>query len=178
MISTSFIPSPEPQIVTIDSDFNEPKMPYGFGRQLPIIQPYLNNLNLPPNLFNILTIMAVVNQGDGYDENYSPQSPVPSEPSAFSTPPMNVSTFDCWETSHTTTDDNKFYSDDEPGEFFLPSTHTPPPPPRKLKRKMSFGMSFPKTGGVSQHVREACGQLLPELRDIPGPSVTNQKTKV
>ena len=45
-------------------------------------------------------------------------------------------------------------------KFFLPSTPTPPPPPRKLKRKLSLGMSFPKRGGVSQHVCEACAQLL------------------
>ena len=51
MISISSIASPEPQIVTIDDDSNEPTMPYGFGRLLPIIPPSLNDLNLPPNLF-------------------------------------------------------------------------------------------------------------------------------
>ena len=34
MISISSISSPEPQIVTIDDDSNEPTMLYGFGRQL------------------------------------------------------------------------------------------------------------------------------------------------
>ena len=37
MISISSIASPEPQIVTIDDDSNEPTMPYGFGRQPPIV---------------------------------------------------------------------------------------------------------------------------------------------
>ena len=37
MISISSIASPEPRIVTIDDDSNEPTMPYGFGRQLPSI---------------------------------------------------------------------------------------------------------------------------------------------
>ena len=36
-ISISSIASPEPQIVTIDDDSKEPTMPYGFGRQLPIV---------------------------------------------------------------------------------------------------------------------------------------------
>ena len=113
--SVSSIASPEPQILTINDNSDEPTMPYGFGRQLPIILLSLNDLNLPPNPFNILATMAVVNHTeDGNDDNYSPQSPEQSEPSPISTPPMNVSTFDSWETSHTTTDDNRFYSDDEP----------------------------------------------------------------
>ena len=79
--------SPEPQIVTIDDDSNEPTMPYGFGRQLPIIPPSLNDLNLPPNPFNILATMAVANNTEEVnDNNYSPQSPEPSELSPISTP--------------------------------------------------------------------------------------------
>ena len=108
LISISSIASPEPHIVTIDSDTDELTIPYGFGRQLPIIPPRLKDLNLPHNLFNIPATMAVVNQEDGNDENYSPQSPEPSEPSPISTPPMNVSTIDGWETPHTTTDDDTF----------------------------------------------------------------------
>ena len=147
-ISISSIAPPEPQIVTIDSDSNEQTMPYGFGRQLPIIPPSLNDLNLPPSPFKILALMAVVNTAeDGYDDNYSPQSPEFSEPSLILTPSMNVSTIDGWETPRTTTDDNTFYSDDEPRRiYFLPLTPTPAPPPRKLKRKLSLGMSFPKRG--------------------------------
>ena len=163
---------PEPQILTLNDDSNGPTMPYGFRRQLPNIAPSLNDLNLPPNPFNILATMAVVN--NEHDNNYSPQSREPSEPSPISTPPMNVSTFDSWETSHTTTDDNTFYSDDEPRRiFFLTSTPIPQPPPRKLKKKLELGMSFPKRGGVSQHVCEACGQMIPSTKDIAGPSTKN-----
>ena len=145
-------------------------MPYGFGRQLPIFPPSLNDLNLPPNPLNILATMAVVNQE--HDDNYSP--PEPSEPSPLSTPPMIVSPFDSWETSHTTTDDNTFYSDYEPRRiYFLPSTPNPPPPPGKLKGKLSPGMSFPKRGGLSPHVCEACGRMIPSARDIPGPETKN-----
>ena len=171
MPSVSSIASPQPQIITINDDSNEPTMPYGFGRQLPIVPLSLNDLNLPPNPFNILATMAVVvYTEDDNNDGYSPQSPDPSDPSPISTPPMNVSTFNSWETTHTTTDDNTFYSDDEPRRiYFLPSTPTPPPP-RKLKRKLSLGMSFPKEGGVSQHVCEACGQTIPSKKDIPDPS--------
>ena len=94
-------------------------MQYGFGRQLPIIPPCLNDLNLPTNQFNILATLAVVNPTeDGHDENYSPQSPKLSEPSLISTPPMNLSTIDDWETPHTTTDDNSFYLEDEPKRVY------------------------------------------------------------
>ena len=155
MPSVSSIASPQPQIFTIHDDSNEPTMPYGFGRQLPIVPPSLNDLNLPPNSFNILATMAVVDYTeDNNNDRYSPQSPDPSDPSPISTPPMNVSTFISWETTHTTTDDNTFYSDDEHRRiYFLPSTPTPPPPPRKLRRKLSLGMSFPKEGSVAAHLR-------------------------
>ena len=61
MISISSIASPESQIVAINDGSNEPTLPYGFGRQLPIIPPSLNDLNLPPNPLNILAKTAVVN---------------------------------------------------------------------------------------------------------------------
>ena len=173
--SVSSIASPQPQIFTINDNSNEPTMPYGFGRQLPIVPPSLNDLNLPPNPFNILAVMAVVDHTeDDNNDGCSPQSPDPSDPSPISTPPMNVSTFNSWETTYTTTDDNTFYSDDEPRRiYFLPSTPTPPPPPQTLKRKLSLGMSFSKEGGVSQHVCEACGQPIPSTKDIQGPSSRN-----
>ena len=191
MISISSIASPEPQIVTIDDDPNEPTMPYGFGRQLPIVPPSLNDLNLPPNPFNILNTMAVVTQTQVNNEQYSTKSPEPSLPSPISTPPMNVSAYNNWETPHTATNDNTFHSEDEPrrvywtsplGETFesedeprrnyvlSPSPSTQPSRPRRQKRKLSLGMSFPKEGGVSQHICEACGQTIPSTKDAPGPS--------
>ena len=132
LITLSSIASPEPQIVTIDSDSNEPTLPYGFERQLPNIPPSLNNLNLSPNPFNILATMVVANpSAEGHDDDYSPQSPEPSEPSPILTPSMNLSTIEGWETPHTTSDDNTFYSNDDPRRFnFLLSSPSSQPPPR------------------------------------------------
>ena len=181
MPSVSSVASPEPQIVTINDNSNEPTIPYGFGQQVPIVSPSLNDLNLPPNPFNVLASMAVVNHTeDANDDKYGPQSPEPSILSPISTPPMNVSTFDSLETSHTTTDDNTFYTSDEPQRVYwdislddtfdsneprnstVPSTpSSTPPPPRAQKRKLSIGMSFPKKEGVSQHTCDACSQPLP-----------------
>ena len=111
----SSVTSPEPQIVTIDSDSNEPTFPYVFGTQHPIVPPNLNDLNLPPNPFNVFATMAVIQQ----DQEDSPQSPEASDPSPFSTPSMNLSTIDDWETTHTTTDDNSFYSsENEPRRVY------------------------------------------------------------
>ena len=110
MPSITSIASPEPHIFTINDNSNDPTMPYGFGRQLPIVPPCLNNLNLPPNPFNILATMAVANHTeDANDDNYSPQSPEPSEPSPISTPPMNVSAFNSCDTSYTTTNNDTCY---------------------------------------------------------------------
>ena len=148
-------------------------MPYGFRRQLPIVPPSLNDLNLPRNPFFILaTTAAASNTEETNDDNYSPQSPDPSELSSISTPPMNVSAFNSWETSYTTTGDDPFHSSDEPRRlYFLPPSPSPPSSPlRRQKRKLSLGMSFPKEGGVSQHICEACGQTILSTKDTPGPS--------
>ena len=144
------IASAEPRIFTIDDNSIEPTMPYGFGRQLPIVPPSLNDLNLPPNPFNILATMAVANNTEeANDDNYSPQSPEPSEPSPISTPPVNVSSFNSWETSYLTTNDDTSYSSNEPRRiYFLPPTPSPPPsPPRKIKKKIEPGNVLSKRWG-------------------------------
>ena len=113
VITISSVASPEPRIVTLDTDFNESTIPYGFGSQHPIVPPSLNDLNLPPNLFNVLATMAVFRAA----EAYSPQSPEPSIPFPISTPPMNVSTIEGLDTTHTA-DDATFYTDDEPRRVY------------------------------------------------------------
>ena len=132
-------------------------MPYGFGRQLPIVPPSLNDLNLPPNPFKIQATMAVAsNTEETNDDNYSPQSPDPSELSSISTPPMNVSAFNSWETSYTTTDDDTFHSSDEPRRiYFLPPSPSPPAsPPRKAEKKVEPGNVLSKRrGSVAAHLR-------------------------
>ena len=177
VISISTVASPEPRIVTLDSDSNDPTMPYGFGNQQPIVPPSLNDLNLPPNPFNMLATMAVIRGNDGH----SPQSPEQSIPSSISTPPMNGSTTEGRDTTHTTTDDSTFYTDDEPRRVYwdisssdtfdsneprnvsvASSPSSTPPPPRRQIRKLRTGMSLPKKGGMSQHTCEACGQPLPK----------------
>ena len=44
-ITISPVAAPEPRIVTLDSDSNEPTIPNGFGSQHPIVPPSLNDLN-------------------------------------------------------------------------------------------------------------------------------------
>ena len=114
VITISSVASPEPRIVTLDSDSNDPTITYGFGSQQLIRPPSLNDINLPPNPFNALATMAAIRA----DDAYSPQSPEPSIPSPTSTPPMNVSTIEGWDTTCTTTDDATFYTDDEPRRVY------------------------------------------------------------
>ena len=106
----------------------------------------------------------------------------------ISTATMNLSTLDGWEIPHTTLDDNTFYSEDEPrrghltspldeafhsrGEprrIYMLSSPSPPSSPRNMKRKLEMGTSFAKKGDVSQHVCEACGQMISPEKDILGP---------
>ena len=114
-ITISSVASPEPQILTIDSDSNEPTFSYAFGTQHPIVPPSLNDLNLPSNPFNVLATMAIIQ----HDQEDSSQLPEPSDPSPISTPPMNLNTIEAWETPHTTTDNNSFYSsENEPRRVY------------------------------------------------------------
>ena len=175
-ITISSVASPEPRIVSKVSDTNVPTIPYGCGSQHPIVPPSLNNLNLPANPFKLLATMAMIRA----DQAYSPQSPEPSTPSPVSTPPMNVSTIEGWDTTDTTTDGAKFYTDDEPRRVYwdilssdtfdtneprnvsvASSRSSTLPPPRRQKRKLRIGMSFPKNGGVLHYICEACDQPLP-----------------
>ena len=172
--SVASIESPEPQILTIHDDSNEPTKPFGFGRQLPIIQPSLNDFNLTPNPFTVLATMAVVNHTEhASDDNYNPQSPEPSEPSPISTPPMNVSTFDSWETSRTTTDDNSFHSDDEPRRINFFAVNSYPAATPKAKKEIEPGNVFSKRrGSVALCLRNLRTNDLP-AQDIPAPSTKN-----
>ena len=162
VITISSVASPEPPIVTLDSDSKDPTSPYGFGSQQPIVLPSLNDLNLPPNPFNVLATRVISRA----DDAFSPPSPEPSIPSPISTPPMNVSTIEGWgDITHTTTDDATFCTDDEPRRVYwdilssdtfdcneprnvsvASSPSSTPPPPRRQKRKLSIGMSFSQKG--------------------------------
>ena len=170
-IKISSIAIPEPQIVTIDSDSNEPTFPYGFVNQNSIVPPSFKDLNLPHNSFNVFATMAVIRR----DEEYIPQSPEPSGLSPISTRSRNVSTTEGWQTPQTTTDDNTFYSEGEPRRvywdisldetinsneprqvYFLSSPSSAPPPLRRRKRKIekwAWGCLFLKKGSVAAHVR-------------------------
>ena len=140
MPTISLVAFPKPDIVTLDDDSNESRRPNEFGRQLPIIPPNLDELNVAHNPFNNLATMAMVNCAeDSYDDNYSPQSIEASDPSTISTPPLNLSTIEGWETPHTTTDDDTIYSDDDARRFyFLPSSPSPPPPPESWKENWAL----------------------------------------
>ena len=170
VITISSVASPEPRIVTLDSHSKDPTIPYGFGSQQPIVPPSLNDLSLPPNLFNVLATMAVVRM----DDAHSPQSPESSIPSPISTPPMKISTIEGWDTTHTTTDNNTFYTDDEPRKVYwdISSSNTfdsneprkemypsprALPPHRRLHRDKrehwAWGCDFLERGSVAAHLR-------------------------
>ena len=176
IITFSTVASPKPQIVTIESDSIQPKIPYGFGNQHTIVPPSLNDLNLPPNPFNVLNTKVVLQP----NEQYSPQSSEPLNPAPISTPPMILSAIGGWKTPHTITNDATFYSEDDTRRVYwdisssdsfdsneprpVSITSRPsstPQPPRRQKRKLSKRMGFPKKRGVSQHTIEAGGQPLP-----------------
>ena len=175
---------PKPDIATLDDESYDTTFPCDFGAKQPIVPPSLNEP------LNKLATMAVVpaNPTQRHD-HFSPESPEPWEPSPISTPLLNLSSVEGWETAHTTTDDNFFYSEDEPRRvrrksalhgtshpegkprrIYLLASLYAPSSPRKRKRKLEMGLSFPKRGRVSQNVSEAHRQTILPTEDIPGPS--------
>ena len=173
----SSVASLEPQIVTNDSDSNEPTIPNEFGSQNPIVPSNLNDINLPPNPFKVLATVAVIRAA----EEYSPQSPEPSIPSPISTPPMNVSTIEGWETTDKTTDDAIFLSEDEATRVYwnisssktfdsneqkyVSIASTPPsttPPPRRQKASSAWGF-FPKKERRNKLARHAVSPYQPQI---------------
>ena len=178
VITISSVASPEPRILTLDSDSNDPTIPYGFGIQHTIVPPSLSDLNLPPSPFNVLATIAVIQ----HDQEDSPQSREPSDPSPMSTPPMNLSTIEGWETPHTSTDDNTFYSsENEPRrvnwEFSADkifksnesrrvyptgSPSSTPQPASRQKRRLSMGMSFLQRGECRSTPARLAAKNLPQ----------------
>ena len=114
ILTISSVASPQPQVVTIDSNSNEPTFPNGSGYQHPYVPPSHNDVNLQPNPFNVLTTMPVIRP----NKKNNPKSSEPSDPSQISTPPMNLGTIEGWETPHTTRDDNTLFADEEPRLVF------------------------------------------------------------
>ena len=159
---------------TIDSDSNEPTIPFGFGSQHLIVPPSLNDLNLPPNQLNVLATMAVIRA----DEAYSPQSPEPSIPSPILTPqwmwvPLKAGR---QRTQQRTMPHSILrMSPDESMGIFLQATLLTPmsqemywplqalPAHRRLheEKKGSWAWGFSQKTGVWQHSCEACRQTLP-----------------
>ena len=113
--------------------------------------------------------MAVIRK----DKEYSPQSLEPSDLSPLSTPTMNLSTIEGWETPHTSTVDNTLYSQgefrrvhwdispnetfdtNEPRQITVASRPSPtPPPPTTTKEEAEHGNVFSsKMGNVAAHLR-------------------------
>ena len=186
-IAISPVASLEPQIVTIESDSNEPTFPYGFGSQHPIVPPSLNDLNLPPNPVNVLATMAVIRA----DQEYSPQSPEPSIPSPNSTPPHECEYH--WRLRDNAHNNGRchilYWRWDQTillGYFFEwhlwlqwakkyiyrfePFLHVAES--TKTKKEAEHGNFISQKRGVSQHTWEAHGQPLPAKKTPWRPGTT------
>ena len=111
MITISSVATPEPQIVSIASNSNEPTIQYGYRRRAPNIPSCLNDLNLPLNPCNVMTpiSLAAIKKRGTYAPaaDDSPTSTTTFNKSEILTSSMIVSTVDAWERS---SDVGAFYS--------------------------------------------------------------------
>ena len=58
----------------------------------------------------------------------------------------------------------------KPEKIFFAFNYYPTAAASKTKTQIEPGNVLSKRRGVSQHVCEACGQIIPSTKDIPGPS--------
>ena len=58
VITIPFLASPESRIVTIESDLNKSTVPYGYRIQKLVIPPSVKDMNLPINLFCLLSPLS------------------------------------------------------------------------------------------------------------------------
>ena len=168
IITISSTASPEPQIVTIQSDSIYPTILYGYGRQQLKILHSLTDLNLPANTFKILGLVPralVPPSAEQHNNKESPQLPVVSEISSISTASMENSPVDIWET---TPDMGKFCSDELRGVSILSISSTSTT--QRAEKKDHPMNVLSKKRRVLQHIYKACGQVLPKGRNIRGSS--------
>ena len=161
-IILSSLASPEPQLITIQSDSNEPTIPYGYPRQDPKDPPSLNDLNLPAIPLNILANIEVVHPTAAtYDANYNPQSPEPLEPSSISTVVkqcVRLLTTALLIQTGSQGGSTSYH------KVLLLLRHS-----ASWKEKSAQYCPF-QNEGAFQHACNACGQTPPSRKDIPGPS--------
>ena len=151
MIIILAVTSLDPKVVTIQSHTKEPFIPYGYGRQDPIIPPSLNHLNSRPNIINALATMVVVQSATRpCNERYSPLSQMLSELSSISTLPMNFeysaklggifrrrNIFLWWTLANLSCFEAILYAAN----------------PEKTEMRIEHGMSFPWMGSVAAHLQ-------------------------
>ena len=146
-----YVASPEPQIVTIESDSNKPTMLYRCGRQQPLIRPSHEYLNLLMKRFLLMTPISpeLITEAQSHPPAID-DIPIQEEPVDvlyISTPSLMVSSINAWETS---SDVGTSYSDKPQQISPASSPSSTPPPPRRLKRKMSLRKSLPKKSVAAQ----------------------------
>ena len=133
---------------------------YGYKAR-PIIPPSLNDLDLPVHPFNVFLPIPATEKAD--------QTTEIQDKRIFPTAD-NLSLVDISPLSSPTNQpipdrlNTSWISDGSFVPYDSDKSLPPTPPPKKMKKKISIGMSFPKKGGVSQPTRrcESCGQIILE----------------
>ena len=154
IITITSVTSPEPENVTIESDSDDLSIPYGYGRQVPVVLP-IHELDLPIKAFNVrmsITLAPTTETPEYHRANHdSPISTAPFDIFDKSKQSIMVNTGDVWETrrrAHSTR-----MSHEDSLWHWSPTQHN-------SERKLSLGVSFPKKKGTLQHGCRACGQPL------------------
>ena len=160
VITISSVASLNQRIVTFESDSNEPTLPYGYGRQQPIIFSSLNVLNLPMSHFNVIIIFSPAPETEAQwyptQVHNSPISPEVFDISVVSTLTMEMSTVDAWQRAA------QLVTIESKGPRRITVASNPSSAlttTRTQKQKLSLRTFFPKKGG-SQHTCKDSDQIL------------------
>ena len=136
---------------------NKPAIPYRYGPQKPVIPPCFNDLSLPMNLFNVVTVVSPALTTEAkQDPTQVDDSPIVPKKSPFRTfqhrqmrsaRQMHSKNLQTWKRL------NRMEHKEHLVTLALPL-------PRTQKRSPSIGMSFPETGVVLHHTDGLCDQPL------------------
>ena len=157
--------SPEPQIVTIESDSSKATIAYGCRRRQLIIRLSFNYLNLPMSPLNVITLLPPVlitearSCPTANDDNLRQEERF--EISDITTPLLMVRSVNAWGKS---SDRKLFYSDENQMISLSTSPSFRTPPAITPQPKPSPAKSFPKIAGILLYNFEACVQRLPSKK--------------
>ena len=161
VITISIVASPESHIITINSDSNDPTIPYGFGRHIPIIPQLKWLISTTQSLQHCCKESGSTAYSASMQRKGQPPISDAVRAVIIFDAPMNITMGNMFGRGHLLL--KRWAPKNLPTFEPFPSATT-----HKTETKAHHRDVFPKRGRVSQHVCRTCGQVLRRKRTSSG----------